>query len=229
MLKPFNELIKLDISKYTEKRKNLQYKPGELDSGPEFLEYLPWHKCLELLYENGAGKVKFEPIYTAEGYSVHYMPQVVEGAKKYGVNVFCPEVRVRITIDEDVQEFNYPLINGASVIKMDEISQQKVATAQRRAYVKGVAQMTGLGLRLWEKDEPNDPVEVNKDAHSIIICTNRIKEKYAEAVKRCGGEKELLSKLFIAKGQHPSQKNMEVFFAWLSKAADLEKQIEHAK
>lgn len=228
MIKPFLELYEADISKHTEKRENLQYKPDDPKTGPKYFEYLPWHKCLWLLYENGAGTVAFEPIYTKEGYSVHFMPAVMEGAKKWGVNVYCPEVRVRVTIDQKTREMNYPLINGSSVIKMDEISQQKVATAQMRAYVKLVAQMTGLGLKLWEKEEAGGPIEMDREAHNLQVCVNRIKEKYALAIKRAGSQKELRDRL-ILDGKKPTEGMMKTFFSMLGAAAELEHQLEKVR
>ena len=43
MLKSWNEMYKLDISKYVKQR--------------DKADYLPWASCLKLLYENGAEKV----------------------------------------------------------------------------------------------------------------------------------------------------------------------------
>ena len=47
MLKSWNEMRKLDISKFIKKRDNA--------------DYLPWSSCLMLLYENGAEEVRFSP------------------------------------------------------------------------------------------------------------------------------------------------------------------------
>lgn len=226
MLKSFMELYELDISKYTEKRENLQHEKHPEE--PKFLEYLPWHKCLMLLYKNGAEKVIFEPIYSKDGYSLHCMPALVEPAKKWGVNGYCPEVRVRVTIDSNTREMNYPLINGSSVIKMEEVSQQKVATAQMRAYVKLVAQMTGLGLKLWEKEEGAFPVEMDREAHSLPVCVNRIKEKYAAALKRIGSQKDLRSMLKID-GKTPTENMLKTMFSMLSQATEFEHQLDRAR
>ena len=54
MLKSWNEMRKLDISKYVKKR----------DSA----DYLPWADCLKLLYENGAEKVSIIPQTTENDY-----------------------------------------------------------------------------------------------------------------------------------------------------------------
>ncbi|HBS60918.1 MAG TPA: hypothetical protein DEA44_16850, partial [Firmicutes bacterium] len=153
---------------------------------------------------------------------------VVDEAKKWGVNGYCPEVRVRVTIDDQAREFNYPLINGATVIKMEEISQQKVATAQKRAYVKGVAQMTGLGLRLWEKEEPDAPIETNDEAHSVQVCSNRIRRKYAEAVKRVGDEKTVRERIEFDR-KAITEKQLQMIFWALSHAAELEHQLVRMK
>ena len=43
MLKPYDELRKIDVSKYTETRDGIRY--------------LNWAKCIDLLRENGAERV----------------------------------------------------------------------------------------------------------------------------------------------------------------------------
>ena len=47
MLKSWNEMRGLDISKYVKQR--------------DKADYLPWASCLKLLYDNGAEKVLLEP------------------------------------------------------------------------------------------------------------------------------------------------------------------------
>ena len=55
MLKTYEELVKVDVSKFTEKR--------------DGMDYLNWAKCVDLLHENGAKVVYFEPLVnpTTEG------------------------------------------------------------------------------------------------------------------------------------------------------------------
>ena len=48
MLGSYNELRKIDVSQWTEKR--------------DGADYLNWAKCIDLLHENGAEKVYFEPV-----------------------------------------------------------------------------------------------------------------------------------------------------------------------
>ena len=48
MLKPYSELVKVDVTKYCKKR--------------DGMDYLNWAKCVELLHEHGAETVYFEPM-----------------------------------------------------------------------------------------------------------------------------------------------------------------------
>ena len=55
MLKGFNELRELDLSQYIKKR--------------DGADYLPWAVCVDLLHQNGAEYVDFEPLTNANGSS----------------------------------------------------------------------------------------------------------------------------------------------------------------
>lgn len=55
-LKSFNELRKLDVSKYIKER--------------DKAKYLPWAVCVDLLHQNGAEKVYFEPLTNDKGSSL---------------------------------------------------------------------------------------------------------------------------------------------------------------
>ena len=195
-------------------------------------EYLPWDKCLLLLYENGADKVEFIPLFAQNGHSVFIQSSadvagIQPGDGKRAKDPFCPEVHVKVVIDDKSGVFSYPVINGSEVITMPKINQQLVNTARQRAFVKGTAILTGLGLKLWEKDEDESP-KTNKEAHDVQVCANRIKEKYAEAVKRVGSERDLLRQIKVG-GNTLSETNMRNFMTYLSNAALIEHQIMRAR
>lgn len=224
MLKPFKELYDMDISRYTREREDLSDKSKKYT-------YLPWDKCLLLLHEHGATDVNFIPLFAENGHSVFINPVDVSSITLSGGNrakdPYCPEVHVKVVIDDKSGVFAYPLINGSEVITMGKINQQLVNTARQRAFVKGVAILTGLGLKLWEKEESDMPA-TNREAHSIQVCSNRIREKYADALKRIGNEKELLSQIRID-GKSLSRQQLNNFFVYLKNAALIEHQLERAR
>lgn len=179
-LKPFVELYNLDISAHTRKRK---------DKGEEFT-YLPWNACMLLLYENGASKVEFQPIYNENGHSLF----VLEAGKgiekdqqsKRPFEPMAPEVHVKVVVDDLSGEFSYPLINGKEVITMKKVNQQLVNTARQRAFVKGVAILTGLGLKLWEKDESEDNSVDDLSRHNIFAIKRRVEQLITVKMQKGG-------------------------------------------
>ena len=56
MLKSYDEMRKIDVSRWTEKR--------------DGADYLNWAKVIDLLHENGATKVHFEPLVNENGSSL---------------------------------------------------------------------------------------------------------------------------------------------------------------
>lgn len=141
MLKSYDELIKIDVKKYCKKR--------------DGLDYLPWAKCVELLHENGAEVVRWEPIPDPETGSSLIMTKV-EFKDKNGNTNRCYETRIRATIDDKVYEMQTPVMNGSSPVKDNSMSQQRVWNSMCRAFVKCVAINTGLGFNLWLKEEENE-------------------------------------------------------------------------
>jgi hypothetical protein len=137
MLKPYEELRKLDISKYTEKR--------------DGMEYLNWAKCIDLLHQNGAEKVYFEPLTTPEGSSLFMSKELFTDSK--GNTNRCYEVAIKVVVDDNEWIFRSPLMNGSNPVKDNSMSQQRVWNCQTRAFVKCIAIHTGLGFNLWVKEE----------------------------------------------------------------------------
>jgi hypothetical protein len=162
-LPPFEELIEIDVP--TEKR--------------DKIDYLNWAKCVELLHENGAKVVWFEPICNENGSSLFMSNQVFTDNK--GNTNRCYEVKVHIKIDDLEFDMNHPLMNGANPVKDNSLSQQRVWNAQTRAFVKGVAIRTGLGFKLWIKDD--SPAEEDLSKHSISKIRQRVLEKMTSLMK----------------------------------------------
>lgn len=138
MLKSYSELMKLDITKYCEPRDG-------------FL-YLNWAKCIELLHDNGAEKVYFEPIPDEKTGSSLRMTETVFTDKSGNTNR-CYETRIKVVIDDLVFEMQTPVMNGTNPVKDNSMTQNRVWTSMCRAFVKGVAIHTGLGFSLWLKEE----------------------------------------------------------------------------
>ena len=179
MLKPYSELIKVDVLPYCEYREATDDKKQKIK-----VPYLNWAKCVDLLHEHGANMVYFEPCVNAKGSSL-FMTEQVFGSKEYTHR--CYEVRVRIFIDDLVFEVQHPLMNGSNPVKDNSIDQRRIWTAQTRAFVKGVATRTGLGFKLWIKhgDESEDkaPVE-DLSAHSIFAIRERMQQQCTALVKK---------------------------------------------
>lgn len=177
MLKSWNEMAKIDISKCVEQR--------------DKADYLPWAVCLKLLYENGAEKVAFEPVINEKDGTTLFKTEEKFG--KDGRLNQCYEVRVKITIDDLQFVQNYPLINGTIPITTETLTSLRVASAQARAFVKGVAIRTGLGISLWTKDEGDEePIITVESAYKGIDSAKKFaQELYTEKLKKLGSLDEV--------------------------------------
>nr|DAP06654.1 MAG TPA: Protein of unknown function (DUF1071) [Caudoviricetes sp.] len=180
MLKSFNELRKVDVSPYVDTR----------DGG---LEYLNWAKCVDLLHENGAEVVYFEPLVNENGSSLFMSSQTFTDSKG-NVNR-CYEVAVRITIDDLQFVMRAPLMNGSNPVKDNSLSQQRVWNAQTRAFVKGVAIRTGLGFELWSKDFESAAEDDDLSKHDIFKIKERVQQEYTAKLKQKLTTKEIADKL----------------------------------
>lgn len=166
MLKSFNEMRAIDISGYVEQR--------------DGLDYLPWAACLQLLHDNGAEQVYFEPLINPkDGTSLFYSDKVFgDVSKKDAKFNSCYETGVRIIIDDLVFEMRGPVTNGANPVQDNSMTQSRVYAAQKRLFVKGVAIRTGLGFNLWLKEEQETERIGSKfddpSAHDIRVIKDRI-------------------------------------------------------
>lgn len=193
MLKSFTEMMKIDVMPYCDNREAKDDK-GRTITVP----YLNWAMCKKLLHENGAEFVNFTPCTNENGSSLFMSDK--EFADKNGVINRCYEVKVKVEIDDKVYYGQYPLMNGCNPVKDNSMSQQRVWTAQTRAFVKTVAMVTGLGFGLWcnYKDEADDVSGSAEDLskHSLMAIKERFQEEYTAVLKKEGmSAREVANKL----------------------------------
>lgn len=170
MLKPYSELRKIDVLPHCDQRETKE------DSGKKIkVPYLNWAKCKDLLHENGAEVVYFEPLINDGTGSTLFMTDIPFTDSKGNLNR-CFEVRVKIVIDDLEFVQNYPLLNGMYVVREDTINQLRLSNAQARAFVKGVAIRTGLGFGLWLKSDETTQTdgEENLYFHNILKIRERV-------------------------------------------------------
>lgn len=158
--KSFNDMLKVNVGGHVQKR--------------DGADYLPWAACKKLLHDNGAEEVMFWPVPGPDGSTLRKSD--MEFVDKNGVANRCYEVLVHIKVDGLEWETAYPVINGNNPVKDNSMSQLRVHNAIRRAFVKGVAERTGLGFGLWldVDDLPEEVDDLSK--HSLAKCKQRLTE-----------------------------------------------------
>lgn len=184
MLKSYEELRKIDVSKYTEKR--------------DGAEYLNWAKCIDLLHENGAEQVYFIPLTNEKGSSLFMTDVVFEnGTDKSRKTNRCYETRIEIHIDDKIYYMQSPVMNGANPVQDNSMSQQRVWNSICRSFVKGVAIYTGLGFDLWLKEEDKISKQQEEDIniHDIFKIKERCMITYTQKMKAGLTTKEIAEKL----------------------------------
>lgn len=189
-IKSYAEMRKIDVRPFCDKREARDDKGKKIE-----VPYLNWAKCKELLHENGAENVYFEPCTNANGSSLFMSDQVF--TDKDGKTNRCYEVRVKIVIDDLIFEAQYPLMNGSNPVKDNSLTQQRLWNAQTRAFVKGVAMRTGLGFGLWLDDmdgrEENTSEDLN--SHNLFAVRERMQIAYTNLIKKGLSTKEIADKL----------------------------------
>ena len=184
MLKSWNEMRTLDISKYVKQR--------------DGADYLPWAECLKLLYENGAEEVQFEALINENG-STLFMSDAVFSDKDGKTNR-CYEVRVRVGIDLSKGHgknyyMSYPVLNGINAVKDNLMNQNAVHKAQMRAFVKCVAINTGLGFDLWRDDSDIEGDTDDLSKHNLFAIKERMQIAYTRAFKKGMTTREIAEKV----------------------------------
>lgn len=160
--KTFNEMMAVDVRPYVKAR--------------DGADYLPWATCKHLLHQNGAENVMFWPVPGPDGSTLRMSKESF--ADKNGAVNRCYEVLVHIKVDDLEWETVYPVLNGNNPVKDNSMSQLRVHNAIRRAFVKGVAERTGLGFSLWldVDDLPDEEPIEDLSKHSIMKCRQRLLE-----------------------------------------------------
>jgi len=192
MIKKFNELVKLDLTKFTQKKPTF-YKDKNtgtlIKTTPDkWLDYIEWAKLLELLYENGAESVAFFS-------EIH----------KEKPNTLT----IHLIIDAHEYVTDYPIIDGNSIISTP--NQMNIHKAELRGFVKCVAISTGLGLSLWMKEENQlEEVVVKKEAPTKkeFLSPERF-DKAIEGIKAGTVKPEALEKYELTSSQKITLKNLQ--------------------
>lgn len=167
MLKSFNELSKVDVTPYIEKR--------------DGADYISWTSVVKLLHEHGAQKVWWDTIQSPSGHSIFMTDQVF--ADKNGKTNRCYEIRVKLQVDDDEFTYTYPIMNGIHPVKDDLMNQVAVEKAKQRALVKAVAIRYGLGFNVWAKDEIEDDTD-DIYKHSIKAIEERTQILYTRLIRK---------------------------------------------
>lgn len=170
MLKPYDELRKIDVKKFVDER--------------DGFSYLNWAKCIELLHENGAEVVYFEPIPDEKTGSSLRMTEVEFKDKNGGVNR-CYETRIKVVIDDKTYYMQTPVMNGSNPVKDNSMNQNRVWTSMCRAFVKCVAINTGLGFGLWLNEEL-EQTKVKKFENDIPIEDRPADDTQIKCIKHYG-------------------------------------------
>lgn len=176
-LKPFSELIKVDLSNEVQKR------PVNKNSKLT-LDYLEWANCIKLLYEHGAESVRYGMKKNENNYPCFY-----------NHNGEAPFVSVWVEIDGERYEEDYPVTNG--IYPVSNPNQLDINRAKQRGFVKAVAINTGLGLSLWIKEEEvlNNNEEIQQELHKNEnkSLNDQITSKFAQALQKIGDKDKLYS------------------------------------
>ena len=207
MLKSYEELRKIDVNKWTEKRDNA--------------EYLNWAKVIDLLHENGAGTVYFEPIANENtGSSLYMTNQVFTDKNEITNRVY--ETAVKIVIDNLDFIQRGPVTNGSNPVKDNSMTQQRLWNCQTRLFVKGVAIRTGLGFDLWLKNEQKsekDNWEDDLTKHNIFKIKERCQIIYTTKMKEGLTTKEIAEKL------HKTEDEVKALFTYFDTLSNFEKDL----
>lgn len=209
MLKKYEDLRKIDVSEWTEKRDNA--------------DYLNWAKVVDLLHENGAEKVYFEPVVNEHTGSSLYMTEQTF-TDKNGVTNRVYETAVKIVIDDVEFIQRGPVTNGSNPVKDNSMTQQRLWNCQTRLFVKGVAIRTGLGFDLWLKDElkdEKDNLEDDLSKHDIFKIKERCQILYTEKMKKGLTTKEIATRL------HKTEDEVKAIFSYFDTLSNFERDLSN--
>lgn len=209
MLKDYKEMLKVDVSKYVEKR--------------DGAEYLNWAKVVDLLHENGAEKVYFEPVVNPNTGSSLYMSEQVF-TDKNGITNRVYETAVKVVIDDLEFIQRGPVTNGSNPVKDNSMTQQRLWNCQTRLFVKGVAIRTGLGFNLWLREEEKnekDNWEDDLSKHDIFKIKERCQQIYTQKMKEGLSVKEIAEKL------HKTEDEVKALFTYFDTLSNFERDLSN--
>ena len=208
-LKKYSDLRKVDVSKWVDKR--------------DGAEYLNWAKVVDLLHENGAEVVYFEPIVNeSTGSSLFMSEQTYVDSKGNTNRVY--ETAVKIVIDDLEFIQRGPVTNGANPVKDNSMTQQRLWNCQTRLFVKGVAIRTGLGFDLWLKEETKNEKDTWEDdlsKHDIFKIKERCQIVYTQKLKLGLTTKEIASKL------NKTEEEVKALFSYFDTLSTFEKELSN--
>ena len=204
MIKSFAELRKIDVTPYVKQR--------------DGADYLPWATVVDLLHEHGAEKVYFTPVYNENGSSL-FMSEHTFTDKTGNVNR-CYEVRIEITVDDDVFVCSYPLLNGINPVKDNSLNQNVVFKAMARAFVKAIAIRYGLGFSLWSKEELDAQEEEDLYKHSLDAIKQRFQQTYTQKLQKHMSVKD------IADGLNMTEDEVRVVFTYFDQLKRFESALQ---
>lgn len=209
MLKDYKEMLKVDVSKYVEKR--------------DGAEYLNWAKVVDLLHENGAEKVYFEPVVNPNTGSSLYMTEQVF-TDKNGITNRVYETAVKVVIDDLEFIQRGPVTNGSNPVKDNSMTQQRLWNCQTRLFVKGVAIRTGLGFNLWLREEEKnekDNWEDDLSKHDIFKIKERCQQIYTQKMKEGLSVKEIAERL------HKTEDEVKALFSYFDTLSNFERDLSN--
>nr|DAX01531.1 MAG TPA: Protein of unknown function (DUF1071) [Bacteriophage sp.] len=207
MIKNYDELRKVDVSKWIEQR--------------DGADYLNWAKVVDLLHENGAGIVYFEPVVNEFTGSSLYMTEKEFEDSKGNINRVY-ETAVKIVIDDLEFIQRGPVTNGSNPVKDNSMSQQRLWNCQTRLFVKGVAIRTGLGFDLWLKEELKDSKNSWEDdlsRHDIFKIKERCQQIYTQKLKEGLSVKEIAERL------HKTEDEVKAVFTYFDTLSNFERDL----
>ena len=207
--KTFSEMMAVDVAPYVKKR--------------DGADYLPWASCKKLLHDNGAETVMFWPCAGPDGSTLRHSDACFED--KNGVKNRCYEVCVHIQVDALEWDTVYPVLNGNNPVKDNSMSQLRVHNAIRRAFVKGVAERTGLGFSLWLSDDDlaqDDWEDLSR--HSLAKCKQRLEETITEKIKQFGSLTALCARI-----DRSEEEVRGMLTSYYKALARLEKDVKEAR
>ena len=209
MLKSYEELRKIDVSEWVEKR--------------DGADYLNWAKVVDLLHDSGAKTVYFEPIVNEHtGSSLFMTEQSFTDSKGNTNRVY--ETAVKIVIDDLEFVQRGPVTNGSNPVKDNSMSQQRLWNCQTRLFVKGVAIRTGLGFNLWLKEEEKNEKDNWEDdllKHDIFKIKERCQIIYTQKLKEGLTVKEIAERL------HKSEDEVKAIFSYFDTLSNFEKDLSN--